>query len=457
MMKLWPIAANAFVQAIRQRLYTVVLLATFGMLVFIAAAAGYSMEVEMVEGDTRMMVDLALSTLMLAVLVIAVFSAATTLSREIEQRTVLTVVTKPVARPIILVGKFLGVAGAVTLAFYLMSIVMLMVARHGVMSRASTELDTVVITFGVAALVLACATAAFCSFFFGWQMTSTLIVSATVLFTVAMGVVCFVGKNWEPIPFGEGIKPQIVVVLLLFWLAAMVLTALAVAVSTRAGQLATLGICILFYGISLASEALFGIHGDENYLAAAVYRAAPNLSYFFTLDELTTGQEISGRYLALAAGYAACYTAALLLVGVALFQTREMDARENTSSAPATVNLYAWGLRIVSLVVGLRGVIALAGRGDVGWSLAAVFGGVLGWLLAGCFGRGARWAMRLVLLLTAVQLTLSITYLVFLRPDLVDPAARLALLTTAGVQTVYVAVMRARRPTRAHFGYVRTA
>ena len=305
MTKLWSIAANAFAQAIRQSLYTVVLLATFGALVFIVAVTGYSMDVNMAEADTRLMVNFSLSTVMAAVLLVAVFSAARTLSEEIERHTVLTVVTKPVARPVILLGKFLGVAAAVTLAFYLMSIVLLMTSRHGVLSRAGMATDPVVLTSGVAALLLSCLAAAFCSYFFGWQMTSTLVGAASVLFTAAMGVVCLVGKNWELIPFGAGIDSQIVVVLLLFWLAAMILTALAVAVSTRAGLLATLGVCFLFFAVSLLSKPLFGDYGDQNPLAALMYRAIPNLSFFLTLDELTTGQTITGRYLALATGYAA--------------------------------------------------------------------------------------------------------------------------------------------------------
>jgi len=456
MMKLWSIAANAFVQAIRQSLYTVVLLATFGALVFIVAVTGYSMETDMIEGDTRLMVNFSLSTLMAAVLLVAVFSAARTLSEEIERHTVLTVVTKPVSRPVILLGKFLGVAAAVTLAFYLMSIVLLMVARHGTLSRAGMAYDSVVLVAGISALLLSCLTAAFCSYFFGWQMTSTLVGSASVLFTAAMGVVCMVGEGWQSIPFGEGIDPQIVIVLLLFWFAAMIMTALAVAVSTRASVLATLGVCFLFFAVSLLSKPLFGNYGDQNPLAALMYRAIPNLSFFLTLDELTTEQAVSGRYLALAAGYAACYTGALLLLGMALFQTREMDAREGASVAPSLVNLYAWLLRVASLVSVLVGLVRLAGGSDLRWILAMI-GGIGGWLLAGYFGRGSRWAMRLVLLLTASQLVLSVTYLIFLRPDLVDPAGRLALFAFSGVQALYVAYMRASRPARAHFGYLKAA
>ncbi|NLF31484.1 MAG: hypothetical protein GX591_11440 [Planctomycetes bacterium] len=462
MTKLWSIAANAFVQAIRQPLYTVLLLLTFGSLVFTTAITGYTLELEASESDTRLMVNLGMSTLMAAMAFITVFSASATLAREIEQRTVLTVVTKPVARPIILIGKFLGVAAASSVALYLAGIVLLLTARHGVMSEGLDTLDWVVITCGFGALVLAGLTTVFCNYFFGWETTSTLVGACLVLFTAAMGVVAFVGKGWQPIPFFQGINSQIVVVLVLLWMATMVLTALAVAVSTRVGVVGTLGICVAAYALSLITEPLLAGAAGHSPLAAFAYRVIPNLSYFFALDALAMGQPIGGRYVALSGAYAACYTAGLLALGMALLQTREMDAREKASTAPRLVNLYAWLLRIEALAAMVAALAVLVHLTSTGAEtgipagvphligLAAI--GTAVWLLAEWFGRGSRWAMRLVMFLAAVQLVVSVV-LAFLVFGTAHPAMRLALPAAAVLHASYVAAMRLRRAGRAHFGY----
>ncbi len=461
MTKLWSIAANAFVQAIRQPLYTVVLLLTFGALVFTAAISGYSLELDASEADTRLMVNLGMSTVMTALLVITVFSASATLAKEIEQRTVLTVVTKPVSRTVVLIGKFLGVAAASTVALYLMGIVLLLTARHGVVSTGTDPIDWVVITCGLSALALAGLATGFFNYFFGWETTSTLVAACATTFTVAMGVVAFVGKGWQPVAFFEGINPQIVVVLALLWMAIMVLTALAVAISTRVGVVGTLGICIAVFLLSLITEPLFARLAETNPLAAALYRVVPNLSYFFALDALTTGQQLTGRYVVLAAAYAACFTIGLLAVGMALLETREMDAREKASAAPRLVNAYAWLLRIEAVIALGAAAAALAGLGATdGGALSVVAravglaaAGALLWLLAGWFGRGSRWAMRLVLLVAAVQLVLSVVAAILL-PETIDPVLRLAVPVLAVAQAGYVAAMRLRRASRAHFGYL---
>ncbi|MFW6154202.1 MAG: hypothetical protein ACOC95_03200 [Planctomycetota bacterium] len=462
MTKLWSIAANAFVQAIRQPLYTVVLLLTFGALVFTTAITGYTLELDASEADTRLMVNLGMSTLMTALVVITVFSASATLAREIEQRTVLTVVTKPVARPIVLIGKFLGVAAASTVALYLMGIVLLLTARHGVMSEGTDALDWVVITCGLGALVLAGLATVFFNYFFGWETTSTLVGACVALFTVAMGVVAFVGEGWQPIPFFQGINPQIVVVLVLLWMATMVITALAVAVSTRVGVVGTLGICIAAFALSLVTEPLFGRYAEANPLAAFGYRLIPNLSYFFALDALTTGQHISARYVGLSAAYAVCFVGALLAVGMALLQTREIDAREKGNAAPRLVNAYAWLLRaiaVVALATGLLSEINLLTQGVAFHSLPSTIAlgeigaGILLWALAGSFGRGERPALWIVLLLAAVQLIVSVV-MALLLSDTVDPVLRLALPVVAILHAGYVVAMRLQRASRAHFGYL---
>ena len=62
--------------------------------------AGFTME-----DDQRMMIDLGLSTILLCGTLLAAFIATNVLNREIQNRTVLTVISKPVSRPVFVLGK----------------------------------------------------------------------------------------------------------------------------------------------------------------------------------------------------------------------------------------------------------------------------------------------------------------------------------------------------------------
>src|SRR6185295_5119369 len=166
--KLWGIIANSFTETIRQPIYGTLLLVTTGLMVLNVGIAGYTLD-----DDNKLLKDLGLSTLLLCGLFLAAFSASGILSQEIENKTVLTVISKPVSRPLFLVGKFLGLSGALAVAFYLCSVVFLLTMRHKVLERSSQDFDLPVIIFGLSAVVLTIVIAAFCNYLYDMQFAST--------------------------------------------------------------------------------------------------------------------------------------------------------------------------------------------------------------------------------------------------------------------------------------------
>jgi len=104
----------------------------------------------------------------------------------------------------------------------------------------------------------------------------------------------------------------------------MIATAVAVAVSTRLGQVATLGICTLVLMIGLASDYLFGQLRDASLLARFAYWISPNLAFLWVADALTQNNQITAQYVGMAFGYAMLIVLAWLLIAVALFQKREV-------------------------------------------------------------------------------------------------------------------------------------
>lgn len=414
-MKLLAIARNAFIEAIRQPVYGVLILVTFTVLVLDLPLSTYTMGngiAEYNKTDQQMLVNLGLSTLLISGLLIAAFSASGVLSREIEDKTILTVVSKPVPRPMVVLGKFAGVAAAILVAYWLCSMVFLMTVRHKVMPAASDPYDFTVIVLGCSALVATIVAALFCNYFFGWNFASAAVGFGVILLSLAMGVIAFVGREWKIVPFGEGISPDLMRALALMLFAVLVFVAVAVAASTRLGQVMTLLVCFGFFFIGSTSQYFFGRFADESFAARAAYLLFPNLTFFYVTNALIAERPVPAGYVGMTIAYAACQIAAILAVGMVLFQRRELTAQAGagSSSAPLPVSILAWGGRVAALGAGVLALAVSSGPGSINAAVLAVAlaaAAVVGWVLCGWFGRGVKWTWYLALVCAGLTIILA--------------------------------------------------
>ena len=104
---LLAIARNAFVEMVRQPIYGVLIFLTFVVLVLDLPLSSWTMGDELAQyqrTDQKMLVNMGLSTLLLSGLFVSAFGAAGVVSREIRDRTILTVVAKPVPRAVVVLG-----------------------------------------------------------------------------------------------------------------------------------------------------------------------------------------------------------------------------------------------------------------------------------------------------------------------------------------------------------------
>jgi ABC-type transport system involved in multi-copper enzyme maturation permease subunit len=455
MTKLWAIWRNTFVQTIRQPIYGVLILVTFAMLVLDLPLAGWTMGSEYHQTDQKMLVNLGLSALVTSGLFISAFSASSVLSREIEDKTALTVIAKPVSRWLFVLGKFCGVGSAVALAFYLCSLVFLMTVRHRVMPAAFDPYDWPVIVIGLGAFGLVILTALVGNFVFGWTFTSAGVWSATVLLSAGMGVITVVGKDWTIIPFGEGIGPQTLLALVLMFMTVMIFVAVAVAASTRVGQILTLLICFAVFVLGSMHPFLFGRWADSVVAARLLGWIPPKLTYFDPLDALTRDVVIQGDYVWLSGGYCAVYIAAALLVGMALFQRRQLETPTSSATLPGAIGLLAWAGRAGAIASGIAAAVVASipefhtafGFLTAAALLAAAVGG---WLLWGYFSRGVKWSYWLVLAIMVVPVAAYVTGLFV--PSAADrlhlrqgPIAALVSATVAAAVIVVLILPRTRR------------
>ena len=245
MKKLYAVSANTFLETIRQPIFGILMwVAAFWMAVFGPTLSAFTLESG---GDTKMLIDNCLATLLLYGLLASVFSATGVITREIESFTVLTVVSKPVSRPVFFLGKYIGVAGALLIAYYFLALVFVLTVRHGVMERASDKWDQPVLVLGSAAVLISLIAALFCNYVYNWHFSATLLAWIVPLATLATAVILFYDKEWNPqspltfFGYKESIPPvSLLFAVTLVFLAVMILTAFAVALSTRFSQVVTL-------------------------------------------------------------------------------------------------------------------------------------------------------------------------------------------------------------------------
>jgi ABC-2 family transporter protein len=233
--------------------------------------------------DSKMYRDVAVSIGFLFTLPIMIFAATKVIDEEIENRTMLTLMSKPVARWQVVVGKYLGVLFLI----------------FGVM-----------IAFGIVGM--ACAYLRFYD-----DMRIDYFVANTVDSRAAL--------NFTALKALLAMVPAI----LLQFLQVATLAAVSVAVSTRWGLALNITVTVILYiGANLAryagnfSYVLPGlglldisqrlVYGDYNYGDNMFYiRGIPSYSDIW-------------QYVGLATAYSALYISAALSFGIALFRNREL-------------------------------------------------------------------------------------------------------------------------------------
>ncbi|MGE3166629.1 MAG: ABC transporter permease subunit [Planctomycetota bacterium] len=313
------IGANTFVEAIRQPIFVVLLLLGVGTIALTPAFSTFTLD-----DDNKLLIDLGTSTIFMSGLFLAAFTATGVVSREIERRTVLTVVSKPLSRPLFVVGKFLGVLGAVSVAHWIWCLVFLLAVRHRVVMRASDVIDEPVLAFGCGALLASLGASVALNYFRGRVFGSALTACLAVSLPIACLLAFSFDKGWRVQSPTVDLDGQISIALLLLLEAEATLCAVAVAASTRMGQSLTLAACSGAFLLGLTSDYFFGRFAHESWLAQCAYTVIPNFQFQWLADALTQGRPVDATYVFQTTGYTTAYVAAILAIGIAAFQTREV-------------------------------------------------------------------------------------------------------------------------------------
>jgi hypothetical protein len=319
MNKLFALTKNTFVETLRQPVYAIIIIASLLLMFISPSITMYTMM-----DDNKLLRELGLSTLFLSSLFIAIFAASGAVAEEIENKTITTILSKPVQRPIFIISKFVGVTAAVALAHYICTIALIMAMRHGVLEANYIDRDWTVISAVSASVILTFLLTAFLNYVYDWKFTSTAIVLLAIFGTLSIVFLAFIDKQWQFNPAQNSISAFDIYGSILLFFAVLIIIALAVALSVRFNILITLSCCVGIFLLGLISNWAFGQTAQSNIWAKIGFYVVPNLQVFWISDAIYEETKVPARYILITASYAICYTLAILSIAIAAFQRRQV-------------------------------------------------------------------------------------------------------------------------------------
>ena len=344
--QIYAIFRNTLTETVRQPVYGLVLAGSCAIIALTPVTAAQIYSFRVTSGldlvAERMIADLGLATVLLAGVILGIFTSTSVISREIENRTASTVLSKPVSRSAFVLGKYLGVAVSIVLATFTCSVMILLTIRAGVSTTARDMIDWGIVIAMVVAGVLAASFATLRNYYHhkpwvGSFNLSFIALTAVlfVLFSVIDKDYRFVfapGSNQTPLGVAGKITydGEVAKAALLTIQAVLVLASIAVAVSTRLGTLGNAVVTATVFLFGLTSESLHNFLLSFQWgwpwraFAATFHTVVPNLERFWVSDALTREIAIPAAYMTLTSGYALSYVLAMLFVAAFLMETRDL-------------------------------------------------------------------------------------------------------------------------------------
>ena len=260
------IAVNVFRESVRDKvLYNLVLFAILMM------GASYLLGQLTAGQDVKIIKDLGLSAVSVFGLFIAVFIGIGLVSKEVERRSVYSLLSKPIHRYQLILGKYAGI----TLTLVVNVVIM------------------------------------------------TLAFYAVLLYT-AWGIDATVQSAWD----APALDPALLKAIGLILIELLLVTAIALFFSTFSTPILS---AALTFGLFIAGHFSTDLRNFDQVvnspaavrLARGLYWVLPNLGQFDVKSQVVHGQPVPMGYLALTAAYAAFYTAMLLTMAVLIFSRRD--------------------------------------------------------------------------------------------------------------------------------------
>jgi ABC-type transport system involved in multi-copper enzyme maturation permease subunit len=234
--------------------------------------------------DIKMLKDAALTFIPVFSIIVAFWAASKSLAEEIEGRTALTVLSKPIGRLQFIVGKFVGIVWAVALMFIILGTVLLIVVAY---KPIYDEYES------------------------GGAVTATRAPGETA--------------TWE-----ECHQEMVRTVpgLILGFMEAVVLASISVAFSTRLPMLANILTCVMIYVLGhltpLMVQSSLNRFEPVTFVARLIATVFPVLDHFNIQAAVAGGAAVPLEYLGWSGLYCILYSTIAMLLALLWFEDRDL-------------------------------------------------------------------------------------------------------------------------------------
>ncbi len=224
--------------------------------------------------DIKMLKDCGLAIILFCGMFLAIWTSSTSIAEEIEGKTAMTLLSKPINRRQFVVGKFVGILnGVLSLMLPLMLVFLILV---------------------------------YCKPAYDAREGATTVTAFDQLMEVI----------------------KILPGLVLIFLEVMIMTAVSVAISTRLPMVVNIVTCMTIFVVGHLTPVLVKTVFQKlefvKFMAQTIATLLPSLEIFNTQAVVATGTIIPPQYLGLAAVYGAAYCAAAILLAFILFEDRDL-------------------------------------------------------------------------------------------------------------------------------------
>jgi len=260
---------------------------------------------------------------------IAGYAAGSSLTREVRVGTASAVLSKPVGRGTFFLAKFAGLA-AVLLAFSFCSTLATLLAervseRFAFTGRVAGNItDWQTGNLLLAAPLAAMLAAALVNYFTGRPFQSAAFAFLPPALMMVLAVSGCFDRTGHFAPYSLQVQWRILPAGFLIALALIMLSAIALSLSTRFGTGAVTVVCACLLVLGLMSDYLLGSRATGSRAASIAYAILPNWQHFWVADALNAGGAIPWSYVARAAVYSAAYAGGVLCLGVLSFLSKEV-------------------------------------------------------------------------------------------------------------------------------------
>ena len=263
------IARATMVEAIRQPIFLLILVTALILNVLNTIVPFFSLG-----DDYKMLMDCGLATILICSLLLATWTASTSIADEIEGKTAMTVLSKPINRRQFIIGKYVGIMQAILVMMIPVAICLLFLLYFKVGYDARES---------------------------GVDVTKV----------YRMGSIYIMLPN-----------------LLLVLMEIAVLTAISVAISTRLPMIVNMVVTFTIFVLGHLSGVIVKQAGERleqvEFVARLLSTILPSLGSYKTDTSIATSTMVPAEYLGYASVYTCCYILAAILFAFILFEDRDL-------------------------------------------------------------------------------------------------------------------------------------